>query len=68
MTPADLFWAAPTVPLGAVHHFAADWKQWILFEQTEPDTPDHPALRCLALQHAIRHYCGSGRHARGQTG
>jgi hypothetical protein len=27
----------------AVHHFAADWTQWILFEQMEPDTPDHPA-------------------------
>jgi hypothetical protein len=42
-----------------VHHFAADWKQWILFEQTELILPDHPALRCLALQHVIRHYCGS---------
>jgi hypothetical protein len=43
----------------AVHHFAADRKQWILFEQAEPDTPDRPTFRRLALQHAIRHYCGS---------
>jgi hypothetical protein len=53
-------WVFTTVAAdAAVHHFTADRKQWILFEQTEPVTPGRPTFRRLALQHAIRHYCGS---------
>jgi hypothetical protein len=37
MTPTALFWTHAS-PVGALHHFAADEKWWILFEQAEPGT------------------------------
>jgi len=60
MTPADLFWASATVvgggtciilqPTGSSGFFLSKWNLI---------PSDRPALRRLALQHAIRHYCGS---------
>ena len=60
MIPADLFCASATIAVSA---------QRIILQLTEssgfflsrwnPIPADHPALRYLALQHAIRHYCGS---------